>query len=173
MTVQLATRATRALDAVRRGLALASRLALLAIMLGVSLDPLLRFVAGSTVAGMLEGVELLLVVAVFANLAQTQADGGNIAVTALTERLRGRKADGVLLVVSSLVLALTTAMTWAGAGMAWRSWQMQEFSAGLVAFPIYPSRIVISLGLLILSLHLLATLAATVVRLAAPRSEHA
>lgn len=173
MTAQLATRAARTLGAVRRALALASRLALLAIMFGVSLDALLRYVTGSPVAGMLEGVELLLVIVVFANLAQTQADGGNIAVTALTERVRGRWADCVRLVVSSLALALAAAMTWASAGLAWRSWQMREFSAGLVSFPIYPSRIVISLGLLILSLHFLGTLAAAVVRLAAPRTERA
>lgn len=163
----------RALDTVRRALALASRLALLAIMFGVSLDALLRYALGSPLAGMLEGVELLLVVAVFANMAQTQAEGGNVAVTALIERLRGRTANCVGVVVSSLAFALAAAMTWASAELAWRSWQMQEFSAGLVAFPIYPSRIVISLGLLVLTLHLLGTLAAAVARLVGPRAERA
>ena len=52
-------------------------------MLGVSVDAILRHVIGRPIAGMLEGMELLLVFAVFANLAQTQADGGNISIGVL------------------------------------------------------------------------------------------
>lgn len=150
--------AGRALVQGRRSLALGSNLALLAIMLGVSVDAVLRYVIGRPIAGMLEGVELLLVFAVFANLAQTQAEGGNIAISVLTERLGGRSLASVQLVTSLLALGLFGTMTWATAELAWRSWKMGEYSAGLIPFPIYPSRFIVALGCLFLCLQLLQPL---------------
>ncbi len=153
-----AIRIGRALVWGRHALSQTSNLALLAIMAGVNFDVVLRYAGGRPVAGMLEGVELLLVFVVFANLAQTQADGGNIAVTVLTRRLKGRGLALLQVVNAALTLVLFAAMTFATAELARRSWQMGEFSAGLVAFPIYPSRIIVSLGCLFLSLHLLGAL---------------
>lgn len=149
----------------RRLLALGSNLALLAIMAGVSLDTLLRYFANRPVAGMLEGVELLLVFAVFAGLAQTQADGGHIAIEAFTERLRGRSLAFVRALTAALALALFAAMTWATGAYAWRSWQMGEYSAGLIAFPIYPSRFVVAFGCFFLCLQLLQMLLSALRRL--------
>ncbi len=142
----------------RRSLALGSNLALLAIMLGVSVDTTLRYVANSPIAGMLEGVELLLVFAVFAGLAQTQAEGGNIGIEVLTERLHGRALAFARALTALFALALFAAMTWATGAYAWRSWQMGEYSAGLIAFPIYPSRFIVAFGCLFLCLQLLQVL---------------
>lgn len=128
-------------------------------MLGVSVDAILRYVIGRPIAGMLEGVELLLVFAVFANLAQTQAEGGNITIGVLTERLSGRSLALVQFVMSLLALGLFGTMTWATGQMAWRSWTMGEYSAGLIAFPIYPSRFIVAFGCFFLCLQLLQALA--------------
>ena len=80
------------LAASRRVLGLGTNLALLAIMAAVSLDAVLRYAFNRPIVGVLEGVELLLVFAVFASLARTQAEGGHIAIGVLTERpgARGR-----------------------------------------------------------------------------------
>lgn len=155
----------RALARGRRWLALGSNLALLAIMLGVSVDTTLRYFANRPIAGMLEGVELLLVFAVFAGLAQTQAEGGNIGIEVLTERLRGRALACVRALTALVALALFAAMTWATAAYAWRSWRMGEYSAGLIAFPIYPSRFIVAFGCFVLCLQLLHTLLAALRRL--------
>lgn len=149
----------------RRLLALGSNLALLAIMTSVSADTLLRYFANRPVAGMLEGVELLLVFAVFAGLAQTQADGGHITIEAFTERLHSRSRAFVRALTATLAVVLLAAMTWATGAYAWRSWQMGEYSAGLIAFPIYPSRFVVAFGCCFLCLQLLQTLLESLRRL--------
>lgn len=148
----------RVLARSRRLLALGSNLALLAIMAGVGIDTLLRHFANRPVTGMLEGVELLLVFAVFAGLAQTQAEGGHITIDAFTERLHGRARAFMRAFTALLALLLFSAMTWATGAYAWRSWQMNEYSAGLIAFPIYPSRFVVAFGCFFLCLQLLQTL---------------
>lgn len=148
----------RTLARSRRLLAMGSTLALLAIVAGVGVDTLLRYFANRPVAGMLEGVELLLVFAVFAGLAQTQAEGGHITIDAFTERLHDRVRVFVRALTALLALLLFAAVTWATGAYAWRSWQMNEYSAGLIAFPIYPSRFVVAFGSFFLCLQLLQTL---------------
>jgi TRAP-type mannitol/chloroaromatic compound transport system permease small subunit len=143
------------LHACWRKLGMGANLALLLIMFGVSADAILRYALDRPITGTLEGVELLLVFAVFLSLARTQAERGHIAVDIITERLSGRPRAALEALTALLGLVLFGAVTWATGGMALRSWQMGEYSAGLIAFPIYPSRILVALGSLLLSLQLL------------------
>jgi len=151
-------RAEVGLGACWRGLGMGGSLALLLIMFGVSADAILRYALNRPITGTLEGVELLLVFAVFLSLARTQAERGHIAVGIITERLAGRPRAALDVLTALLGLLLFGAVTWATAGMALRSWQMGEYAAGLIAFPIYPSRILVALGSLLLCLQLLLEL---------------
>ncbi len=141
-----------------RALGAGGNAALLLIMFGVSADALLRYALNRPLTGTLEGVELLLVFAVFLGLARTQAERGHIAVGIVTERLSGRPRAALEALTALLGLALFAAVTWATGAMALRSWRMGEYSAGLIAFPIYPSRALVALGSLLLALQLLLEL---------------
>ncbi len=156
----------------RSVLGLGTNVALLVIMLAVSSDAVLRYAFNQPITGVLEGVELLLVFAVFASLARTQAEGGHIAIGVLAERLGQRNQAALRVVTRLLGLSLFATMTWASGGMAWRSWQMGEFSAGIIAFPIYPSRIMVTLGCFLLCLQLLHELAEALAALRAPDVEN-
>jgi TRAP-type mannitol/chloroaromatic compound transport system permease small subunit len=151
-----------------RALGLGANAALLVIMLGVSADAVLRYTLNRPVTGTLEGVELLLVFAVFAGLARTQAERGHIAVGLLTEHLTGRPRAALAALASVLALMLFVAVTWATGGMAVRSWQMGEYSPGLIAFPLFPSRFLVALGSFFLCLQLLVELACAVRDLVRP-----
>lgn len=151
-----------------RALGLGANVALLLIMLGVSADAVLRYGLNRPVAGTLEGVELLLVFAVFAGLARTQAERGHIAVGLLTDHLTGRPRAALAALASVLALTLFVAVTWATGGMAVRSWTMGEYSPGLIAFPLYPSRFLVALGTLFLCLQLLVELARAVTEIVRP-----
>ena len=148
-------RVEAALGACWRVLGMGGNLALLLIMFGVSADAILRYALNRPITGTLEGVELLLVFAVFLSLARTQAERGHIAVGILTERLAGRPRAVLEALTALLGLLLFGAVSWATGAMALRSWRMGEYSAGLIAFPIYPSRTLVTLGSLLLCLQLL------------------
>jgi TRAP-type transport system small permease protein len=143
-------------------LGLGGNAALLVIMVAVSADAILRYTVNRPVAGTLEATELLLVFAVFLSLARTQAEGGHIAVGILTERLRGRLRALVNAVTALLGFGLFAAITWATAGMAVRSWRMGEYAPGLIAFPIYPSRVLVALGSFLMCVQLSLELARAV-----------
>jgi len=141
-----------------RALGMGGNMALFLIMFGVSADALLRYTLNRPITGTLEGVELLLVFAVFLSLARTQAERGHIAVGLLSERLAGKPRAALKALTAFLGLLLFGAVTWATGAMAFRSWKMGEYSAGLIAFPIYPSRLLVSMGSLLLFLQLLLEL---------------
>lgn len=173
-----------ALDACWRWLGIGANLALLAVMFAVSADAILRYALNRPIAGTLEGVELLLVFSVFLSLAGTQAARGHVAVDILSGRLRGRPRAALQAFTAALGFMLFAAVTWATGGMALRSWRMGEYSAGLIAFPIYPSRILVALGSLLLAVQLLHELASALASLcsrskepdtdaAVPPAEHA
>ena len=151
-----------------QALGLGANVALLLIMLGVSADAVLRYTLNRPVAGTLEGVELLLVFAVFAGLARTQAERGHIAIGLLTDHLAGRPRAALAAVASILALVLFAAVTWVTGAMAARSWQMGEYSPGLIAFPLYPSRVLVALGTFFLCLQLLVELARALAELVRP-----
>lgn len=142
-----------------RALGMGANVALLLIMLGVSADAVLRYTLNRPITGTLEGVELLLVFAVFAGLAQTQAERGHIAVGLLTDHLTGRPRAALAALASVLALMLFVAVTRATGEMAMRSWTMGEYSPGLIAFPLYPARFLVAMGCLFLCLQLLVELA--------------
>jgi len=167
--IPLAASATR-LRACWRWLGLAANLALLLIMFGVSLDAILRYLLNRPIAGMLEGIELLLVFSVFLSLAGTQGAKGHIAVDIVLERLQGRMRRALEAFIAALGALLFAAVTWATAGMAVRSVQMREYSAGLIAFPIYPAKILVALGCLLLTVQLCHEFACAIAALA-ERSE--
>lgn len=166
-------RAAQALDVCWRVLGVVANLALLLIMFGVSADAILRYALNRPLTGTLEGVELLLVIAVFLSLARTQAERGHIAVDIISARLAGRPRAALEALTALLGVVLFGAVTWATGGMALRSWQMGEYSAGLIAFPIYPSRILVALGSLLLSLQLLLELTRAAVALSNGASDNA
>lgn len=149
-----------------RWLGLAANLALLSIMFGVSLDAILRYLLNRPIAGMLEGVELLLVFSVFLSLAGTQAAKGHIAVDIVLDRLQGSKRAALEAFIAALGVLLFAAATWATAGMALRSVQIEEYSAGLIAFPIYPAKILVALGCLLLTVQLCHEFACAIASLA-------
>jgi TRAP-type C4-dicarboxylate transport system permease small subunit len=149
-------------------LGVGANVALLAIMLGVSADAVLRYTLNRPLTGTLEGVELLLVFAVYAGLARTQAERGHIAVGLLTDHLTGRPRAALAAVAAALGLTLFLAVAWTTGGMALRSWQMAEYSPGLIAFPLYPSRVLVAFGTLFLCLQLLVELTRALADLARP-----
>ena len=63
-----------------------------------------------------------------------------------TLRLRLTLLNGVLLVGGALALVLFGLVAWQGWELAWASISVGEYAAGLVPFPLYPSKLALALG---------------------------
>lgn len=124
----------------------------------VCIDVASRDLLNWSVQGASEVTILLLVALIFLGLAGAEAKGENFAVTMLVHKL-GPQPRRVLAVI-------TTALSVAAIGMlAWFSWtraidsvRSDEQSYGVIAFPIWPSKLLIAFGLTMLVLQLLVGL---------------
>ena len=128
------------------------------ITLIVCADVAARGLFNRSIQGASEFAVLLLVALVFLGFAGAEAKGENFSVTILVHTLKPR-AQRVLKIVTTLISLATVGL------LAWMSWSRAiaatragEESYGTIAFPVWPSRLLIAFGLTMLALQLIAGL---------------
>ncbi|CAH0205826.1 TRAP transporter small permease subunit [Microbacterium sp. Bi128] len=121
--------------------------ALVVLMLATVIDVIVRFFARASVPGMIEVAESALVASVFLGLAWTSMQGGHVAVSIVTDRLRPVLARAVSVVVWVLNAGLLAWMTYASVMRALQATALNETRFGLVQWPVWPLRWVIAVGL--------------------------
>lgn len=125
------------------------------MMASIFLDALLRSLFNVALIGIVESNSLLLVALVYLGIAGAQARGANFRLTLLTERvspwLKGAFTS-VGLIIVIVVFALLSWFTWQSALF---SIERDESSYGLVNFPLWPSRLLVALGMSLLWLQII------------------
>lgn len=125
------------------------------MMLTIFLDAVLRGLFNTAVAGVVELNSLLLVGMVYLGLAGAQSSGGNFRVTLLADRMSPRTRF-ILTALGYLLLLITLCiLLWYCYGAAVYSYTRDEVSYGLINFPLWPSRALICVGLVLLILQYL------------------
>ncbi len=110
--------------------------------------------------GIVESLELLVVAVVFLGLAYTQSVNGHIRIDVISNQLpvKWRKVlEGLLL---ALALGTFGIMTYVSGEAAYEAWVLGDYREGLIEYPLWPSKILIPIGVGLLSLRLLAQLIA-------------
>ncbi len=114
--------------------------------------------------GIVESLELLVVAVVFLGLAYTQSVNGHIRIDVISNQLpvKWRKAlEGLLL---ALALGTFGIMTYVSGEAAYEAWVLGDYREGLIEYPLWPSKVLIPIGVGLLSLRLLAQLIALFAR---------
>ena len=125
------------------------------MMLLITVDVTGRYVFSSPIPGTLEFTEFLIVFVVFFSMAYVQLTKRHICVELVTQRLPRRVGDGLAVVV--LLIATVFFLL-----MAWQSWhsglsalEYREASDGLVQIPVYPPKLAIPFGGVLIAVQLL------------------
>lgn len=126
------------------------------MMLSIFLDAVLRGLFNIALIGIVESNSLLLVTLIYLGIAGAQARGANFRLTLVIDRVRPIWRDLFNLLSWLLMLAVLALLWWFALQSALFSYARGESSYGLVNFPIWPSRIVVTFGLGLLWLQLLA-----------------
>lgn len=127
------------------------------LMLVVAIQIVARYLA-QAIPGVYESAELMMVAIVFLGLAYTQSLKGHIYMELLVTRLsRRRKAlvEGFTLLLS---LGIFVIITYKSGQKSYEAWRIGDVTMGLIAFPVWPSKVLVPIGSGLLCLRFLAQL---------------
>ncbi len=126
----------------------------LVIMVLIVVDVAGRTLFNTPIPGSNEFSELLLIAMIFLGLAAAQQRREHFAIELAIQYLPPSAKRWVTLGGWLVSLAVVGLLAWLSARQAWTSMLRNEASYGTIAFPIWPARAVLALGLGLLSLQL-------------------
>ena len=106
------------------------------------------------VPGTLEFTESTMVLIVFGALAFTQEKRGHIRVEILHGFMGPRAKSFLDLVTHFLALVFFVLLAWQSFGELSYSWEIRESTMGTIRFPLYPARLLLSVGAVLLIVQL-------------------
>jgi len=145
----------RWLTATEQALTHGAAFVVLGMMLLTVTEITLRKLAGYSMEGVFEGVELMLVGVVYLGLALVQHRGKNVRVELVVTRVPFKVRQALEVFTMLLAAAFFTVAIWMTGREAWASWLIKETTFLPAALPIYVARGIITLGLFFLWLRLL------------------
>jgi TRAP-type C4-dicarboxylate transport system permease small subunit len=135
-----------------RGSSALAGIILTGMMVLIIADVVMRYLFAKPIKGVFEVTEeVLMVMMVFLALAGSH----HIRVTFLMERLPQKFRDITRSVLLALTLGFFAVVVWQSWAHAFFSFIKRETSWGLIPFPLYPSRFMVFIGFLFLTLRLL------------------
>jgi TRAP-type C4-dicarboxylate transport system permease small subunit len=102
--------------------------------------------------GTSEGTETLMVLVVFLALAEAHARREHVAVDLLTSRLGARSRHWLDVFAQALMVGLFVLLLWEAWRLGLASYAIREAAAGIVTFPLYPSKLALALGATLMAL---------------------
>jgi TRAP-type mannitol/chloroaromatic compound transport system permease small subunit len=161
----------KALAIVTRTMSTFAGVALVVIMIAMTANVGRRLMFdGKSILGIIEYAEIMLAALVMLSLANTQRTKDHVAVDLITRRLPVRAAGlirGFGLLVAVGLLAWTTRASWI---VGYASYQAGEYRFGIAQVPIWPARLLMPLGFLVLTVQVLVHAAADFQRALTGRS---
>ena len=128
---------------------------LLAVMVLVVANALLRYIFNTPIAGTLELTEGALPLIVFLSLAMTQYEGGHIKVVLLTRKMPQGLRRAAVVFAMLAGAALFAWATYAGWRLAAKSIAIGEIERGSIRYPLWPIKGAIAFGMALLTVQFL------------------
>lgn len=102
------------------------------------------------IPGAYEIIETMMVGSIFLALALSQAEGRQISVELVTDKLSSRNRDFLRAFADFCSFIVYGLIAWYGIRAAWSSTLMGEFSSGAIKFPQWPAKIALAGGALLM-----------------------
>lgn len=112
--------------------------------------------AGIPLGGAINLSVYILVAVIYFSLAYAQLKDENVAVELVVNRFRGRSRQLIIIIALLISLVACFFLVWSSCKSTWLSWSVRERMDGAPFYPIYPSKIALAIGVVLLFLQLLA-----------------
>ncbi|MFS0823140.1 TRAP transporter small permease [Bacillus sp. 1P02SD] len=124
------------------------------MMFLITLDVILRKL-GHPIQGTFELVQVLTVGIVFLGAAYVQSIKGHVFIEVATDKLPKKIQQALDFFGYLIGIAVCVVITWQSGIGVWDSLVMNEVAAGIAKIPLWPAKIVIFIGMALLSIRLL------------------
>src|SRR5699024_433200 len=141
-----------------RLLAVLSAVAIVVMVIAIAVDVFVRNATGASLPGMIDIAVNSMVTAVAFGLAWAGVNGEDVPVTLLTDRFNPTCARATNILILPLVALYTAWLSYANILNSVQATQAGEIRFGLVQWPMYPMRWILTLGFIPLLLVALANL---------------
>lgn len=133
---------------IARTLAVLSAVAIVVMVVAIAIDVFERNRTGASLGGMIEIAETAMVTAVAFGLAWAGVNGEHVAVTLVTDRFGPKLAKINNIFVWTVTAIYTLWLSHANILRSIDSWESKETRFGLVQWPMYPMRWVLTIGII-------------------------
>ncbi len=137
---------------IENGLSLISAALILFAMLLVSAEVISRKFFNMPIPGQLELGELLMPPIIFLAIAHTQSTGGHVRMTIVIDHMPPAWRHAAEILVKLLAIAVYAVLCFYSAKFAWRTWQFQDVTMSPPYFVIWPSAIMVPIGMFLVTL---------------------
>ncbi len=144
----------RAYHMVEKSMVVLSAMIVAAMMLLTTTDVVLRYVFNSPIQDSFQLSQFMMVGIVFLGIPYMQSIRGHVTVEFLTSRLSPR-ARSILTIFGLLIgLFIYAIVTWKSGSYAWSSWKINEYTMGIIHYPLWPAKFMVPIGTGILCVRL-------------------
>ena len=137
---------------IEKSLSLISAAMIMFAMLLVSAEVISRKLFNTPIPGQLELGELLMPPIVFLAIAYTQSTGGHVRMTLVIDHFPAPWRHAAEIVVKLLAIAVCAVLCFYSAKYAYRAWQFNDVTMSSPYLVIWPSAIMVPLGLFLVAL---------------------
>ena len=141
--------------AAERWLSYGSAVILAVLIVLAATDVIMRYMFNDPIDAAYELTGFLLLGFIVLSFAYVQGKRGHIALTFIVDRLQPTPRLALDIFALGVGLLLFAAMTYMGWLRALESWEIREFSSGLVELPMYPARFLLAIGASLMCLRLI------------------
>lgn len=121
------------------------------LMIGITVDVVVRGTTDASVPGLLQLNTFLLVVLAFLGLGSAEFSDSHMKMTLVGDRLPVRVRVGIRALTQLGVVAIIGWMFYASVLRAWDSYLSGESNFGVIEVPVWPMRAVLALGLVVMA----------------------
>lgn len=125
------------------------------MMFLTTLDVILRYIFNSPLPGVYTLCEMLMVGAVYPAVAYVQQVKGHVRVDILIDRIKGRPRVAFELATLWIAFVSFAILTWQSGRLAWDAWVTGDHDMGLIEYPYWPAKAMMTLGVALLVLRLI------------------
>ncbi len=139
-------RLARWIELICTGLMWVGQLVIFAMFPLITADVFMRYVFNAPISGVFEVVQLMNVIAMTMTVAYVQVVKRHVWVNIIFNRFPLRLQFSLEVVIYLLALAFFGMLTWRMGVWSLESWTIRESTQGLITFPMYPVKMLLTFG---------------------------